>query len=87
MKKLMLIISMLVCALAACSKKTDYNPEQERQARIEAQQFRVESLKAQAHACDKNDGIKDVPEQYCGRYGCSNIVIQCNDGMQRVFPK
>lgn len=74
----------------------DYNltPEEraakesaEQRARLDAAIKRVETLQAQARACDKNDGVIDIRDIGCNRYGCDSVQVLCKDGMSKIFPR
>lgn len=74
--------------LTGCIKQqTEAERAQERLERLEEQQRRIDSLNAQANACVKNDGIADVQETKCSRYGCDAVMVTCKDGMSKTFPK
>lgn len=76
----------LALSLTGCLEPaTPEEKELQRVERLKKAERRIDQLKQQASACDKNDGIKDIPPPVCGRGGCSDTIIVCNDGMERHF--
>lgn len=79
-------------ALILCGCQKSLTPEEEaaqisaeKEANVQNALKRVEALQTQMHACDKNDGIADVIDTNCYKYGCGAVLVTCKDGMSRQF--
>jgi cytochrome c biogenesis protein ResB len=82
---MLIVLSLSGCFQSQTPEARKAYEEQERADRIARQQRKIDILQAKYHACDKNDGIKDIREGICNKGFCSAEVVICKDGMQRVF--
>jgi hypothetical protein len=86
MKKYAMIFAVLILAVG-CSPKSETEVEKERVERVNLAKKKIQFLQEQFHACDKNEGVKDIDGYNCYKGGCRAVMIECNDGMSKIMDK